>query len=281
MERITISKSINKVKVQIPGTTYYLQLAEDRGRWILSLLLRNDVEKEIVVPVFSKNGLNKAANEILTDTRLVIDKFALHNVCEKLYNSAETNLPTSQAEQQIEEEVEPSKFDKIENKIEELESSINSITDEYSTSIEEFKENINDFKSSIKELEIERIARLENEFEKSQDTSTEERLNDLSKRVNDLEETVIQSNRDELVDGLVSSLEAVEAKLKQIEGSMLVKSDIDNQGDETDLSILTQSLDSIKNKLSQFENKLSSLEQELLKIKQYESSKSSSGPIER
>ena len=38
-----MSQNINKVNVQIPGTTYNLQLAEDRGRWVLSLLLRGNV----------------------------------------------------------------------------------------------------------------------------------------------------------------------------------------------------------------------------------------------
>lgn len=206
-----MSQSIDKVKIQIPGTMYYLQLAEDRGRWVLSLLLRGDVENEVIVPVFSKNGINKAANELLNNSRLVIDKYPLRNVCDQLFAQAETNLPTS-APQPVEDVIDSSEIDEMKRKIDLIENTIENM-------VEEMKESVEDVNNSLKSLETERVARLETEFAKNETKGDAEMYTGLIDRLDKIEESVAKTPHDDRVPSLLTAVDALETKIKQLEGS--------------------------------------------------------------
>ena len=207
-----MSKSIDSVKVQIPGTMYYLQLAEDRGRWVLSLLLRGDVEKEVIVPVFSKNGINKSANELLNNTRLVIDKYPLRNVCDQLFNMAETSLPIQQQPIQAEEVMDSSELDELKQKLDLIENTLENV-------VEELKEEISSINNSLKSLETDRVARLEAELSKDDDKKDEEFITKLAGRLDQIEESIAQGSGDERVPSILTAIEALESKISQLEGN--------------------------------------------------------------
>ncbi|MEA2069922.1 MAG: hypothetical protein U9O98_01380 [Asgard group archaeon] len=249
-----MSQNIDKVKVQIPGTMYQLQLTADRGRWILALLLRGSVEKEVVVPVFSENGIQKAANEILNDSRLVIDKYPLRNVCEQLYNAAETSLPMSKTEEEEKEVTHPNQLAEFEQKLDYLENTLENLS-------EELKENMDDFTERIKNLETERVARLENELEQRKDDIEESMLSDLSDRISQLEELTVSSKGDERVPSILTALEALESKISQIEGQAVTQqteseeSPSSIQGLKAEIGKIAQAFDSINQRLTNLEKK--------------------------
>jgi hypothetical protein len=254
-----MSKSIDKVKVQIPGTMYHLQLAEDRGRWILGLLLKGVVEKEVIVPVLSKNGIVKAANEILNDSRLVIDKYPLRIVCDKLYSAAETSLPTSQTLPE-EEIIDTTEIDGLKQKIDLLENTLENTT-------EELKHTLDDFVERLDSLENDRVARLESEITKDDDKNEEEILTNLSDRISNLEESIVESKGDERIPSILSALDAIESKIKEIEGKQVVHEAAAAPAPATEgvgsigglkeeLARITQAFDKINQRLTDIESKL-------------------------
>ncbi|MHA1124604.1 MAG: hypothetical protein ACTSO7_03200 [Candidatus Heimdallarchaeota archaeon] len=205
-----MSQNINKVNVQIPGTTYNLQLAEDRGRWVLSLLLRGDVENEVVIPVFSKNGIQKGANELLKNSRLTIDPYPLQNVCAQLFNSAESSLPTPAV---VQEEVFVSDdLPDIKQKLDYLETTLNNVT-------EELKESIDNVTASLTALETERVSRLEAEIANGRGKSDEVMLTNHVSRLDKIEESLAQTKGDDRVPSILTAIDALEVKVSQIEGA--------------------------------------------------------------
>ncbi len=259
-----MSQSIDKVKIQIPGTMYYLQLAEDRGRWVLSLLLRGDVENEVIVPVFSKNGINKAANELLNNSRLVIDKYPLRNVCDQLFAQAETNLPTS-APQPVEDLVDSSELEEIKQKIDLIENTIENM-------VEEMKESVEDVNNSLKSLETERVARLETEFAKNETKGDAEMYTSLIDRLDKIEESVAQTPHDDRVPSLLTAVDALETKINQLEGTTITGSNpasidvvqetgVESAGSLKDeLGRLTKAFDLINQRLTTIEIKIKTME---------------------
>ncbi|MHA1501430.1 MAG: hypothetical protein ACTSSB_06235 [Candidatus Heimdallarchaeota archaeon] len=194
-----MSQNINKVNVQIPGTTYNLQLAEDRGRWVLSLLLRGDVENEVVIPVFSKNGIQKGANELLKNSRLTIDPYPLQNVCAQLFNSAESSLPTPAV---VQEEVFVSDdLPDIKQKLDYLETTLNNVT-------EELKESIDNVTASLTALETERVSRLEAEIANGRGKSDEVMLTNHVSRLDKIEESLAQTKGDDRVPSILTAIDA-------------------------------------------------------------------------
>ncbi|MHA1440948.1 MAG: hypothetical protein ACTSPK_03655 [Candidatus Heimdallarchaeota archaeon] len=206
-----MSQNINKVNVQIPGTTYNLQLAEDRGRWVLSLLLRGDVENEVVIPVFSKNGIQKGANELLKNSRLTIDPYPLQNVCSQLFNSAESSLPTPAVGAQ--EEVAVSEdMPGVKQKLDYLETTLNNVT-------EELKESIDGVTASLTALETERVSRLEAEIANGGGKSGEDMYANLVGRIDKIEESLAETKGDDRVPSILTAIDALETKVSQIEGA--------------------------------------------------------------
>ncbi len=251
--------NINKVDVQIPGTMYHLQLTADRGRWILALLLRGDVENEVVVPVFSKTGIVKAANELLNNSRLMIDKYPLKNVCDQLFAEAERSLPTSTPVHPVEEEAEAKEFEEIKQKIDLLETTLENVS-------EELKEMINNITERLNSLENERIVRLETELSKSGDRADEEMISELAGRLDELEETQIEARGDDRVPSILTAIEALESKIKQLEGRAITNlgegfeeptaPEIDVSGYKEDLGRVSRALDVISQRLTALENQL-------------------------
>ena len=260
-------QSIDSVNVQIPGTMYYLQLAEDRGRWVLSLLLRGDVENEVIVPVFSKNGINKSANELLNNSRLVIDKYPLKNVCDQLFAAAETNLPTA-APQPVEEAVQTGELEEIKQKIDLIENTLENVS-------EELKENIDEVNARISSLENDRVARIEAELSRNEDKSDEEMFTKILERLDNLEEDHAEAKGDERVPSILTAIEALESKVSQLEGStftghsatpttapieetpMELDFDVGNLKDE--LGRLSRAFDLINQRLTAIEAKLKTI----------------------
>lgn len=260
---VKMSQSIDKVKIQIPGTMYYLQLAEDRGRWVLSLLLRGDVENEVIVPVFSKNGINKAANELLNNSRLVIDKYPLRNVCDQLFAQAETNLPTAAA-QPVEDVIDSLEIDEIKQKIDLIENTIENM-------VEEMKESVEDVNNSLKSLETERVARLETEFAKNETKGDAEMYTSLIDRLDKIEESVAKTPLDDRVPSLLTAVDALETKISQLEGSTFTGSNPASIGEvqetgaepvgnlKEELGRLSKAFDFINQRLTTIELKIKSI----------------------
>lgn len=259
-----MSQSIDKVKIQIPGTMYYLQLAEDRGRWVLSLLLRGDVENEVIVPVFSKNGINKAANELLNNSRLVIDKYPLRNVCDQLFAQAETNLPTS-APQPVEDIIDSSELEEIKQKIDLIENTLENV-------LEELKESVNDVNNSLKSLETERVARLETELAKNKVKGDGEMFTSLRDRLDKIEESMAKTHYDDRVPSLMTAVDALESKVSQLEGkaitgsisvpiSQVQETGVESAGSLKDeLGRLSRAFDLINQRLTTIEIKIKTTE---------------------
>lgn len=256
-----MSKNIDKVKVQIPGTMYYLQLAEDRGRWILSLELRGDIESEVTVPVFSKNGINKAANEILNNSRLVIDKYPLRNVCDQLYAQAESSLPTHPLPAQVEEHhKEDEEMDEFKQKIDLLENTIDNVE-------EELKENLETLNERITALENERVSRLETELDKDEPKNFQNMFTQIFDRLDKIEETIAQTKGDSRVPSLITAIEALESKIKHIEGNAITNGSAQMQSDDfidieslkVDIGKLSRAFDSVNHRLTEIENKIRTL----------------------
>ncbi len=255
-----MSQSIDKVKIQIPGTMYYLQLAEDRGRWVLSLLLRGGVENEVIVPVFSKNGINKASNELLKNSRLVIDKYPLRNVCDQLFTQAETSLPTS-APQAIEDIIDSSELEEMKQKIDLIENTIENM-------VEELKESIGDVNNSLRSLETERVARLEAEFAKNKTKGDAEMFTNLIDRLDKIEESVAKTPHDDRVPSLLTAVDALESKVNQLEGTAITggsatsANQVQNTGVEStgslkeELGRLSKAFDLINQRLTSIEIKI-------------------------
>ncbi|MFW9924802.1 MAG: hypothetical protein ACFFDW_16090 [Candidatus Thorarchaeota archaeon] len=252
-----MSKNIDKVKVQIPGTMYYLQLAEDRGRWILSLQLRGDIESEVTVPVFSKNGINKAANELLNNSRLVIDKYPLRNVCDQLYAQAESSLPTHQPPAQVDEVADDEEFDEIKQKIDLLENTLDNTE-------EELKENLETLNERLTALENERVTRLETELDKDEPKKFQEMFTQIFDRLDRIEETLAQTKGDHRVPSLITAVDALESKLKYLEGTAITSDSapiqegeyIDIENLKVELSKLSKAFDSVNIRLTEIENKI-------------------------
>ena len=260
-------QSIDSVKVQIPGTMYYLQLAEDRGRWVLSLLLRGDVENEVIVPVFSKNGINKSANELLNNSRLVIDKYPLKNVCDQLFAAAETNLPTAAAPHHVEEVVQTGELDEIKQKIDLIENTLENVS-------EELKENVDEVNARISSLENDRVARIEAELSRDGDRSNEELFTKIFERLDRLEEDHAETAGDERVPSILTAIEALESKVSQLEGSTFtgqstsptsapteapMEYDIDISSLKDELGRLSKAFDFINQRLTAIEAKLKAI----------------------
>ena len=207
-----MSESINKVKVQIPGTMYYLQLAEDRGRWVLSLLLRNDVENEVIVPVFSKNGIQKGANELLNNSRLTIDPYPLQNVCNQLFSNAEQSLPQITPTAHEEEVMASDDLDEMKQKLDLLETTLNNVS-------EELKESIDNVTASLTALETERVSRLEAEIANNENKGDEEMYTSLVERLDNIEESLAEAKGDDRVPSILTAIEALESKVSQLEGA--------------------------------------------------------------
>jgi chromosome segregation ATPase len=250
-----MSQSIDHVKIQIPGTMYYLRLTADRGRWILSLLLRNDVENEVVVPVFSKSGITKAANELLNNSRLVIDKYPLKNVCDQLYEEAERSLPTSMAPS--EEIVDTTDFEEFSQKLDLLDNTLKNLD-------EELKEMMKDIDDRLDSLENERVARLEAELSNSVAKADEEIISGVSERLDQIEEAIAQTKGDDRVPSILTAIEALESKLSMLEGKAVTaeggepvtaSNDIVNL--KNDIARLAQAFDTITQRLTALESKLS------------------------
>jgi len=250
--------NINKVDVQIPGTMYHLQLTADRGRWILALLLRSDVEKEVIVPVFSKTGIVKAANELLNNSRLVIDKYPLKNVCDQLFAEAERSLPIS-TPPPLEEAVDSEELDDLIQKIDLLETTLENVS-------EELKEMINGITERLDSLENERIVRLESEISKAGDKSDEEMFTNLASRLDALEESHVGTSGDDRVPSILTAIEALESKVSQLEGRAVTSStgtieqpiapSTDMGSLKDDLGRLSRALDLISQRLTAIENQL-------------------------
>ncbi len=254
-----MSHSIDKVNIQIPGTMYHLQLAADRGRWILSLLLRGAAENEVIVPVFSKNGINKAANELLNDSRLVIDKYPLKNVCDQLFAEAERSLPITTPVP--EEVVESEDLAEIKQKIDLLENTIENVN-------EELKESINGISQRLDSLENERVARLESEIFKDDDKGEEELISNINDRLDKIEEYLAASKGDDRVPSILTAIEALESKISQLEGKNIttgategggeiVEDTVDMSGIKEELSKLSRAFDLINQRLTDCESKIS------------------------
>ncbi|HUU77168.1 MAG TPA: hypothetical protein VMX55_02405 [candidate division Zixibacteria bacterium] len=254
-----MSKSIDNVRVQIPGTMYYLQLAEDRGRWVLSLLLRGDVESEVIVPVFSKNGINKSANELLNNSRLVIDKYPLRNVCDQLFSAAETNLPTS-APQPNEERADIVDLEELKQKIDLLENTLENES-------EELKENISSITERLSSLENDRVARIETELHKDEAKSDEEIYTKIFERLDKLEEDHAETKGDERVPSILTAIDALESKVSQLEGATVtgansnhleqpIEFDFDVVSLKEELGKLSKAFDLINQRLTDIELKL-------------------------
>ncbi|NHJ04297.1 MAG: hypothetical protein EAX90_05705 [Candidatus Heimdallarchaeota archaeon] len=256
-----MSKSIDNVRVQIPGTMYYLQLAEDRGRWVLSLLLRGDVESEVIVPVFSKNGINKSANELLNNSRLVIDKYPLRNVCDQLFSAAETNLPTSAAPQSIEEKAGFVDLEELKQKIDLLENTLENES-------EELKENISSITDRLSSLENDRVARIETELHKDEAKSDEEIYTKIFERLDKLEEDHAEAKGDERVPSILTAIDALESKISQMEGATVTGANNSNHAEQQfefdfdvvslkeELGKLSKAFDFINQRLTDIELKL-------------------------
>ncbi|HUT81613.1 MAG TPA: hypothetical protein VMZ29_10475 [Candidatus Bathyarchaeia archaeon] len=251
--------SINNVNVQIPGTMYYLQLTADRGRWILALLLRGDVENEIIVPVFSKNGIIKAANELLNNSRLVIDKYPLKNVCDQLFAEAERSLPVSQAPLQPEEQIETEEFSDLKQKIDLIENTLENVN-------EELKESINLISDRLDALENDRVSRLEADINKNETKSNEDLMSDIIGRLDRIEEHQAQIKGDERVPSILTAIEAFESKLKQLEGRTVtsvsepVTSGGDMGGLKDDIGRLSHAFDLINQRLTALESRFKPVE---------------------
>ncbi|MGC9780683.1 MAG: hypothetical protein HZR80_15690 [Candidatus Heimdallarchaeota archaeon] len=252
-----MSHSIDKVNIQIPGTMYHLQLAADRGRWILSLLLRGDAENEVIVPVFSKNSINKAANELLNNSRLVIDKYPLKNVCDQLFAEAERSLPITTPVP--EEVVDSEDLDEIKQKIDLLENTIENVN-------EELKESINGISQRLESLENERVARLESEIVKNDDKGEEELISNINDRLDKIEESLAATKGDDRVPSILTAIEALEGKISQLEGKTIttrtiggeiVEDTVDMIGIKEELSKLSRAFDLINQRLTYCESKLS------------------------
>ena len=257
--------SIDKVKVQIPGTMYYLELAEDKGRWVLSLLLRNDVERKTVVPVLSKNGINKAAREVLNDSRLEVEKYPLGKVCDQLFEAAGASLPVISAA--VEAELPTNEeMDELKQKIDLIETNLEN-------TMEELKENIVSVTESLSALETERVARLETELQKrAEDKSEEEMLDRLQERINQLEESIASSQGDERVPSILTAIEAIESKIGQLEGNVATQqpSESETSTMRMELARVAKTFDVINERLTKLENRLNAL-----------SSTSTDSPIEQ
>jgi len=265
-EVMIMSQNIDKVNVQIPGTMYYLQLAADRGRWILSLLLRGDVENEAIVPVFSKTGIIKAANELLNNSRLVIDKYPLKNVCDQLFAEAERSLPVSAVPVQIEEHhVESDDLAEFKQKLDLIDNSLNNV-------IEEHKESIDSLNERLDTLENERVSRLEKEIAKDIDRGDEEMYTSLVDRIDKIEEALAGQKGDDRVPALLTAIEALETKVKHLEGKSITSSELVASEPVTfesesismlkdDIGRLTRAFDLINQRLTTLEAKLAPKEQ--------------------
>lgn len=253
-----MSKSIDKVKVQIPGTMYYLQLAEDRGRWVLSLLLRGDVESEVIVPVFSKNGIMKSANELLNNSRLKIEQYPLRNVCDQLYAAAETSLPVQQV-QPAEEIIDSDELAEIKQKLDLLENTLENTG-------EEFKESIQDLSERLSSLENERVARLEAELSKDSAKSDEEMFTKIADRLDHVEEAIAATKGDDRVPSILTAIDAIESKISQLEGLNITREEgteapsegasIDIGNIKNELGRLSKAFDLINQRLTDIESKL-------------------------
>ena len=251
--------NIDKVDVQIPGTMYHLQLTADRGRWILALLLRGDVENEVIVPVFSKTGIVKAANELLNNSRLVIDKYPLKNVCDHLFAEAERSLPTAAAAPPPEEVVDSEELDEMKQKIDLLETTLENVG-------EELKEMINSLSERLDSLENDRIVRLESEISKADDKTDEEMFTGLASRLDALEESHAGAPGDDRVPSIITAIEALESKVSQLEGRSVTGQGeglgeptapmVDVSGYKDDLGRISRALDLISQRLTDLENQL-------------------------
>jgi len=241
-----MSQNIDKVKVQIPGTMYYLQLTADRGRWLLALLLRNDIENELIVPVFSKNGILKVATELLNNTRIQLDKYPLMNVCDQLFNEAERSLPVSQAPPV--EEVTTTELEDMKQKIDLLETTLNNVN-------EELKESITSIIERLDALENERVARIEAEISSNKEKGQEEILSNIASRMDKIEESIVQSKGDERVPSILTAIEALESKVTQLEGKTITTSGTSDSG-----------LDELKAELGRINATVESLLQRIAKL---------------
>ncbi|MCF2143689.1 MAG: hypothetical protein K9W42_08330 [Candidatus Heimdallarchaeota archaeon] len=245
-----MSQNIDKVKVQIPGTMYYLQLTADRGRWLLALLLRNDIENELIVPVFSKNGILKVATELLNNTRIQLDKYPLMNVCDQLFNEAERSLPVSQAPPI--EEVTSTELEDIKQKLDLLETTVNNIN-------EELKESITNIIERLDALENERVARLEAEISSTKEKGQEEIISNLASRVDKIEESFVQTKGDERVPSILTAIEALESKITQLEGKTITSGESGGVAGNTlndlqaELGKINETINSILQRLAKLE----------------------------
>jgi len=249
--------NIDKVDVQIPGTMYHLQLTADRGRWILALLLRGGVENEAIVPVFSKNSIIKAANELLNNSRLVIDKYPLKNVCDQLFAEAERSLPiTTPAPEEIVDTIE---LEGMKQKIDLLENTVENVN-------EELKEMINGITERLDSLENDRVARLEAELSRQGDKRDEDMFTSLASRLDTLEESHVATSGDDRVPSILTAIEAIESKVSQLEGRAItteggslevpVAPSTDISGYKDDFGRLSRALDLISQRLTNLENQL-------------------------
>ncbi len=253
-----MSQSINKVKVQIPGTMYYLQIAEDRGRWVLSLLLRGAVENEVIVSVFSKNGIQKGANELLNNSRLTIDPYPLQNVCNQLFNSAESSLPTPTAVQ--EEVIDSDEIAEIKQKLDYLETTLENVT-------EELKESVNNVTASLTALETDRVSRLEAEIANGGFKGSEGIYTSLIDRLDKIEESLAETKGDDRVPSLLTAIDALEIKVSQLEGATVTGSITEPMSTGTenvgglkdDIGRLSLAFDSITQRLTKLEMKLNTI----------------------
>ncbi|MBD3192669.1 MAG: hypothetical protein GF308_18655 [Candidatus Heimdallarchaeota archaeon] len=262
-----MSKNIDTVKVQIPGTMYYLELADDRGRWVLSLKLRSEVEKSVVVPVLSKNGVDKATKEVLNDSRLELDKYPLGKVCDQLYEAARANFPEVQTSDKKPEAIASPEFDEIKQKVDIIETTLENV-------VEELKENIENITESLTALETDRVARLENELTKrAEEKDFEERFESLLNRLNKLEEAIASSDGDERVPSILTAIEALESKISQLEGTALTREEKEEgeekESGDTDLPTIkgevakiSKAFDMINERLTNLENRLNKLEED-------------------
>ncbi|NHJ49191.1 MAG: hypothetical protein FK733_15490 [Asgard group archaeon] len=249
-----MSENIDHVKIQIPGTMYYLKLTADRGRWILSLLLRNDVENEVVVPVFSKSGIVKAANELLNNSRLVIDKYPLKNVCDQLFDEAERSLPTSMTP--TEDVMDAGEMEEISLKLDLLDNTLKNLD-------EELKESLKDIVDRLDSLENDRVARLEAELSNSVAKADEEIISNVSSRLDKIEESIAETKGDDRVPSLLTAVEALESKLLMLEGKTVVSEGVveapvgnDIVSLKNDIARLAQALDIINQRLTVLENQM-------------------------
>jgi tetrahydromethanopterin S-methyltransferase subunit G len=248
-----MAQSIDHVKMQIPGTMYYLQLTADRGRWVLALLLRNDVENEVVVPVFSKSGIVKAANELLNNSRLVIDKYPLKNVCDQLYDEAERSLPITHTPPP-EEIVDTTELAEMKQKIDLLETTIDNIS-------EELKESLNEFSDRLDSLENERVARLEAELSNNEAKGEVELISSVASRLDKIEESIAETKGDDRVPSILTAIEALESKLSQLEGkSVTADSSFEPKGQDVsglkgDIGRLAHAFDLINQRLTEVEKR--------------------------